>query len=62
MQEEIELVRSTIGDPSSTLTPDEEDAWLADLERRTDLLYPNAAAWASASFVPITVGSPAPSR
>ena len=60
LHEEIELVRSTFGDPSSTLTPDEEDAWLADLERRADRLYPTASA--SASFVPITVGSPASSR
>ena len=62
LPEEIELVRSTFGDPSSTLTPDEEDAWLADLERRTDLLYPDAAASASVSFVPIRVGLPASSR
>jgi hypothetical protein len=62
LQEEIELVRSTFGDPSSTLTPDEEDAWLDDLQRRLDRLHPDAAAWASASFVPISVGLPASSR
>ena len=55
-------MRSTFSDPSSTLTPDEEDAWLADLERRADRLYPNASASASVSFVPINVGVPASSR
>ena len=62
LHEEIELVRTTFGDPSSTLTPDEEDAWLDDLQRRLDRLYPDAAASSFASFVPITVGSPASSR
>ena len=54
---EVEQVQSALDDPSRTLTPVDEDAWLDDLERRFDRLYSGPV-----SFVPITVGHPASDR